>query len=100
MSLIHSTARELLSHLSSGETTSEELTRLYLDQIEQHDAAVGAFIRTLAPSALERVAEIDARRASGKPLGLLAGLPLAIGRCIVPRLPPRERSPIRTGVGQ
>jgi aspartyl-tRNA(Asn)/glutamyl-tRNA(Gln) amidotransferase subunit A len=72
------TATELLADLSAGRTTSAELTRAYLDQIERHDCRVRAFLRVDAEAALARAEEIDRRRAAGAPLGRLAGLPVAV----------------------
>src|SRR5690348_15757423 len=78
MSLVRHTAVELLGMLSSGEVTSEELTRAYLDQIARHDGQVKAFLRVDRDRALQQAEEIDQRRRAGKPLGRLAGLPVAI----------------------
>jgi aspartyl-tRNA(Asn)/glutamyl-tRNA(Gln) amidotransferase subunit A len=78
MSLVRHTATELLAQLNSGQTTSVALVQAYLDQIAAHDGRVKAFLRVDPPSALKRAAEIDARRRDGKPLGRLAGLPVAI----------------------
>src|SRR4051794_8849992 len=78
MSLLSQRAVELLRLLESGELTSVELTRAYLDQIERHDREVKAFIRVEPERALARAADIDERRSAGKPLGRLAGLPVAI----------------------
>ena len=78
MSLVRQTATELLTLLNSGKLTSVELTQAYLNQIETHDGKVNAFLRVDADRALGRAAEIDQRRKSGRPLGRLAGLPVAI----------------------
>ena len=78
MSLIDRTATELLNQLSTGEINSVEVTRAYLDQIERVDPSVRAFLSTSPDAALERAAEIDRRRKSGRPLGRLAGLPIAV----------------------
>ncbi|HEX3724736.1 MAG TPA: Asp-tRNA(Asn)/Glu-tRNA(Gln) amidotransferase subunit GatA [Pirellulales bacterium] len=78
MSLLRHSAAELLAKLKQGDLTSVDLTQAYLDQIARHDPQVKAFLRVDAPRALERAAEIDARRRQSKPLGSLAGLPVAI----------------------
>jgi aspartyl-tRNA(Asn)/glutamyl-tRNA(Gln) amidotransferase subunit A len=78
MSLLRHSAAELLAQLHSGQTTSVELTRASLDQIERHDPQVKAFLRVDPQRALERAADIDTRRRAGQPLGRLAGLPVAI----------------------
>ena len=78
MSVLRSTATELLAQLNAGQITSVELTQAYLDQITKHDARVKAFLRVDPTAALARAAEIDQRRHEKKPLGRLAGLPVAI----------------------
>jgi aspartyl-tRNA(Asn)/glutamyl-tRNA(Gln) amidotransferase subunit A len=78
MSLVESTAVELLGLLDSRKTSSVELTRAYLDRIERHDKQVQAFLRVDAQRALDQAAAVDKRRAAGAPVGRLAGLPVAI----------------------
>ena len=78
MSIIQKTATEQLALLNSGELTSVELTQAYLNQIEQVDGQVGAFLRVETESALAQAAAIDQKRATEAPLGKLAGLPVAI----------------------
>jgi aspartyl-tRNA(Asn)/glutamyl-tRNA(Gln) amidotransferase subunit A len=72
------TATELLRDLEAGRLTSAELTRAFLAEIAAHDGTVKAFLRVDADAALARAAEIDRRRLAGKPLGRLAGLPVAV----------------------
>jgi aspartyl-tRNA(Asn)/glutamyl-tRNA(Gln) amidotransferase subunit A len=72
------TASQLVRQLSAGETTSAELTRRCLDQIQRHDGNVRAFLRVNADAALAKAEEIDRRRKSGQPVGRLAGLPVAV----------------------
>ena len=78
MSLIASTAVELLARLNAGEVSSVEVTRAHLDQIKTHDAKVGAFLRDDSERALEQAERIDQRRKKGERLGRLAGLPVAV----------------------
>jgi len=78
MALVDRTASELLAELTALRATSVELTRAFLDQIERRDGQVRAFLRVDPAAALARAEEIDRRRAAGKPLGRLAGLPVAI----------------------
>jgi aspartyl-tRNA(Asn)/glutamyl-tRNA(Gln) amidotransferase subunit A len=72
------TATELLAQLESRQVTSVEVVRAFLERIERCDGNVGAFLRVAAEAALVRAAEIDARRESGRPVGRLGGLPVAI----------------------
>jgi aspartyl-tRNA(Asn)/glutamyl-tRNA(Gln) amidotransferase subunit A len=78
MDLINRSASELLTLLTSGQTTSAELTGAFLKRIAEVDGRVKAFLRVDPPAALKRAEEIDAKRKSGKPLGRLAGLPVAV----------------------
>ena len=50
----------------------------FSDQIARHDAQVKAFLRVDPPAVLQRAEDIDRRRRAGKPLGRLAGLPVAV----------------------
>jgi len=78
MSLIDLSATELLAQLRSGEVTSVEVTRAFLDQIERYDARVGAFLLVDPEGSLARAAEIDQKRRRGEPVGRLGGLPVAV----------------------
>ena len=78
MSLVDLTAAELLGQLQSGQVTSTEVTQAFLDRIAQCDGKVHAFLRVDRDGALEQAATIDAKRRGGKPVGRLAGLPVAL----------------------
>jgi aspartyl-tRNA(Asn)/glutamyl-tRNA(Gln) amidotransferase subunit A len=78
MSLITRSATDLLSDLEARKLSSVELTKAYLDRIEKHDGAIKAFLLVDPGVALARAKEIDDRRAAGRPLGKLGGLPVAI----------------------
>src|SRR5258707_7928850 len=78
MSLLESTATNLLARLDSGETTSVDVTRAYLEEIERWDPLVRAFLRSDGEAALKQAADIDRRRREGKPVGRLGGLPVAV----------------------
>src|SRR5215211_1335037 len=77
-SLLDATATELLARLNSGEVKSVEITRAYLRQIERYDAKIGAFLRIDPDAAIKQAEDVDRRRKAGKPVGKLAGLPVAI----------------------
>ncbi|KKL09171.1 hypothetical protein LCGC14_2568520, partial [marine sediment metagenome] len=78
MALIDQTATDLLSKLESGEITSVEVTRAFLDRIEQYDDRIKAFLRVDAEAALARAEQIDRRRHNGEKIGRLGGLPVAV----------------------
>ncbi len=76
--MIDLTATQLVSKLASGEISSVALTKAYLDRIQQYDSAVRAFLRVNADTAMAQAEAVDSRRKAGKPLGRLAGLPVAV----------------------
>ncbi|MBV9122594.1 MAG: Asp-tRNA(Asn)/Glu-tRNA(Gln) amidotransferase subunit GatA, partial [Planctomycetes bacterium] len=78
MNLIERTAAELAGLLARGELTSEALTNSFLQTIRARDARVRAFLSVDEAGALEQAKGIDAKRRAGQPLGLLAGIPVAI----------------------
>lgn len=71
-------ATELAEKLSSGEITSVELTQACLDRIAALDDKVGAFLFVDSVNALAQAKAVDEKRAANKPLGKLAGLPVAV----------------------
>ncbi|WP_179872294.1 Asp-tRNA(Asn)/Glu-tRNA(Gln) amidotransferase subunit GatA [Microcella indica] len=70
-------AADLSSRLTSGDVSSVEVTQAHLDRIAAVDGDVHAFLHVSA-DALDSAAAVDADRAAGKPLGELAGVPIAI----------------------
>lgn len=78
MSLVDRSAFDLLRDLEARKVSSVELTGAYLDQIQKHDGRIKAFLLVDPDAALARAKEIDERRAAGKPVGNLGGLPVAI----------------------
>src|SRR5437773_7309008 len=78
MALTDRSAIELLRELEARKISSVELTKAYLDQIEKYDSKIRAFLLVDPAAALARAKEIDDRRATGKLVGKLGGLPVAI----------------------
>ena len=78
MSLIECTAAELQTHMEGGDVSAEEIARAYLDAIEKREPKVDAFLHLDADAALEQARTVDRKRAEGKSLGKLAGLPVAV----------------------
>ena len=77
MDLSTLSAGELVKQLSSGELTAKSCTEWFLDRINEHDQSLNSFVST-AELAIESAESIDARRSAGKPVGALAGLPVAV----------------------
>jgi len=68
----------LREQIASAETSSLEATESYLERIERFDGDIGAFITVDADSALEQARAADEALESGRSLGLLHGLPVAL----------------------
>jgi aspartyl-tRNA(Asn)/glutamyl-tRNA(Gln) amidotransferase subunit A len=77
MDLTRTTARELLTLLETGKTTSEELVQGYLERAERL-ARLNVFVHLDRDAVLAQARAVDARRKAGERLGRLAGLPVAI----------------------
>ncbi len=78
MSLTSRPAVELLRDLEARQVSSVDLVNAYAERIRKHDGQIKAFLLLDIDAALARAKEIDARRAAGKPVGKLGGLPVAI----------------------
>lgn len=70
-----STSIEVMAHLKAGKCTTVELIGHYLQVLETTGRDLGAAVEVHSDSALAAAKESDARRASGKPLGKLEGVP-------------------------
>src|SRR6266566_3820748 len=69
---------ELVGRFRRKEATPTQAARAYLDRITALDPKVKAYMTVTADRALAQAAAADARFQSGRPLGLLDGIPLAI----------------------
>src|ERR1043166_3394418 len=78
MSLVDRSATQLLADMQAGRTSSVEIVEAFLKEARQHEAKIGAFLRLDSDAALKQAKAIDERRKAGKPLGRLAGLPVAV----------------------
>ena len=78
MDIINLTVSELKEKLKNKELTSEEITRAYIDRINEKEKDVKAFVTTLCDQALEQAKEIDKKRKSGEIKSELAGIPIGI----------------------
>ena len=61
-----------------GELTASEITAYFLQRIQRLDSDLQSFLNVFSDRAMEKAERIDAKRASGTPLGKLAGIPIAI----------------------
>jgi aspartyl-tRNA(Asn)/glutamyl-tRNA(Gln) amidotransferase subunit A len=71
------TIQELKAQLESGSTTAEKLAQASLEKIES-TKNLNAYISVLNERALAKAKESDLRRAEGKTLGPLDGIPVAV----------------------
>ncbi len=61
-----------------GEMSAETIAETVVKRIAHHDSKVGAFLNVTSDRLLRKAKELDAKRKAGKPLGKLAGVPIAI----------------------
>ncbi len=74
----HLTAIQIRDKFLNGEFTATQITQHFLDRIEKYNKQTGAFLVVFNEKALARAKELDAKKASGKAMGKLAGIPIAI----------------------
>ncbi len=68
---------QISADLAAKTTSSVAVTRAYIDRITMYDGPLNAVI-VVAPDALEQAAAADKRRADGKALGPLDGVPILL----------------------
>ena len=64
--------------VSEGAFTASEVATAFNTAVAEAQSALNAFIVTTPDAAMEAAARVDADRASGKPLGKLAGVPIGM----------------------
>lgn len=70
------TIAELIKGLESKQFSSEEITRIYLDRIEQFNSQLNCFVTVCREQAIQEAKKADERRANSK-AELLTGIPIA-----------------------
>jgi len=78
LKLIDLTVCRAHEKLVSGEISSVELTKAYIDRIEQVEHRINAFLRIFPDKALKMADEADARIKSGSNVTPLTGVPVAL----------------------
>lgn len=76
--LHHFSAAQLRESFVKGEYTAVAIAEYFLKRIERHNQQLGAFLSILGPRMLLKAEALDRKRAHNKPLGRLAGVPVAI----------------------
>lgn len=80
-SIVDLTALEQAALVRSGDLSSEELVRFYLDRIARHESGpqpLGAFVQVLGARALREARVKDRARRGGQPLPPFHGVPIGI----------------------
>src|SRR5438067_3585835 len=78
MSLTETTAGELLALQAAGQATAVQITDAFLDAIRKREPTVKAFLYVDEAAARRQAEAVDAKRKAGRPLGKLAGVPVAV----------------------
>ena len=78
MSIIDLTVHELKEKLAKKEITISEITKAYVDRINEKEKDVEAFVTTLTNEAMEQAKDIQAKVESGEITGDFAGIPIGI----------------------
>lgn len=78
MELYQKTAAELSAMLKKKEVSSVELTKAAFARTAEVEGKVGAYITLTEEKALADAAAIDAKRAAGEQLPMLAGVPVSV----------------------
>jgi len=78
MEYIYKSALELAEMIRTGQTTSVEVTRAHLDQIQQHNETLQAVVILTEDEALTSAAERDDEAKAGNYRGPLHGVPMTI----------------------
>jgi aspartyl-tRNA(Asn)/glutamyl-tRNA(Gln) amidotransferase subunit A len=71
-------ASELIRLQASGELTAVQIAEAALESIRLSQPTINAYTHVAAEAAIAAADEVDKRRAAGKPLGPLAGVPVAV----------------------
>jgi Asp-tRNA(Asn)/Glu-tRNA(Gln) amidotransferase A subunit family amidase len=78
MDFRRTTVAEIAQQVAARAMSAREVVQAALDQIDRHDAELGAFVAVDGESALAEAAAIDDRVAGGEDVGPLSGVPLAV----------------------
>ncbi len=76
--LTRASAAELANLLATGETSSVEVVRALFERTAVVDGAIHGYLHLDREGALATARDIDARRAAGEELHVMAGVPIAV----------------------
>lgn len=77
-SITNLTVHELVEKIKNNELTSEEITKAYIDRINEKEKDVDAFVTLTTDDALNESKKIDEERKENKELSEYAGIPIGI----------------------
>ena len=78
MDITELTVHELQEKLANKELTITQITKAYVDRINEKEKDVGAFVTTLTQEATKQAEDIQAKVESGEITGDFAGIPIGI----------------------
>ena len=78
MNITELTVHELQEKLKNKELTITEITKAYVDRINEKESDVGAFVTTLTNEAIKQAEDLQAKVESGEVTGDFAGIPIGI----------------------
>jgi len=78
MSLIEKTAAELLALQAAKQASAAEIADAFLAAVRDREPKLHSFMTVDEADVRKQAAAIDAKRAAGRPLGKLAGVPVAV----------------------
>lgn len=71
-------AKALGELFKQGKISAKEIAQYTLQRTLKHDDKLGAFLSVFSERILSQAEKLDKKRADGKPLGKLAGIPIAL----------------------
>ena len=71
-------ALELHRHFVQGDLSAQSIAEHFLSRIQRYDANTDAFLEVFHEEILQQAKELDQKKKEGKPLGALAGVPIAV----------------------
>jgi aspartyl-tRNA(Asn)/glutamyl-tRNA(Gln) amidotransferase subunit A len=74
----YATVQEIAARVTSRAVSAVDVTETALERIAQHDQRLNSFIRVVPDGALEAAREVDDAVRAGRPVGPLAGVPVAL----------------------
>lgn len=78
MDILSLSAFDIREKILAKEITSEEVTKAVFEKIERTEKEIGSFVSLRKEAAIHEAKEIDRKIAAGEPVGILAGVPVAI----------------------